>query len=212
MSDTNTLRNVVVDGPWTARRSFERLDSELIELLRRDAASGAAKIHDRFAPLVNRLIWRLLGADADHDDLVQQVFCKVLQHGTKLRDPSCLGAWVQTTTINTVYEELRRREVRRLFSRESAQIDFHPDLKRDTDIRDLLLCAQSLVAKLPAKDRIVFILHFVEGYSLDEVASLCGFSLRTAKRRLSSANSRFRRLAVEHPEFSDLFGYDREET
>jgi len=216
MPESKPVTNVVVNGPWTARaRKLDvpvgLSDAELVALLLRDPSTAAAKLHDRYAPIVNRLVWRLLGADADHDDLVQQVFCKVIEHAERLRDPSCLGAWVQRTTVNTVYEELRRREVRRLFLRERARAEFHPDLTRDTEIRDLLLCAQTLLARLPAKDRIVFVLHFVEGYSLREVADLCGFSLRTAKRRLGAVNSRFRKLAAEHPEFSKLFGYNKEE-
>jgi RNA polymerase sigma-70 factor (ECF subfamily) len=208
--------NVVVSGPWAASAHKAEAptglgDADLVALLLRDPSTAAAKFYDRFAPIVNRLVWHLLGADADHDDLVQQVFCKVIEHGGKLRDPSRLGAWVQRTTVNTVYEELRRREVRRLFLRERTQAEFHPDLTRDSEIRDLLLCAQTLLGQLPVKDRIVFVLHFVEGYKLREVADLCGFSLRTAKRRLGAVNSRFRELAAEHPEFSKLFGYDKEE-
>ena len=216
MPVSNPVMNVVVNGPWTARAqkvddSAGLSDAELVALLLRHPSTAAAKLHDRYAPIVNRLVWRLLGADADHDDLVQQVFCKVIEHVGRLRDPSRLAAWIQRTTVNTVYEELRRREVRRLFLRERARAEFHPDLTRDTEIRDLLLCAQTLLARLPAKDRIVFVLHFVEGYRLREVADLCGFSLRTAKRRLGAVNSRFRKLAAEHPEFSKLFGYDKEE-
>jgi RNA polymerase sigma-70 factor, ECF subfamily len=216
MPESKALRNVVVNGPWTARphmldASVELSDAELVALLLRDGSAAAARLHDRYEPIVNRLVWRLLGADADHDDLVQQVFCKIVEHAAKLRDPSRLGAWVQKTTVNTVYEELRRREVRRLFLRDRTQAEFHPDLTRDSEIRDLLLCAQALVGRLPAQDRIVFVLYFVEGHTLDEVASLCGFSLRTAKRRLSAVNRRFRKLVAEHPEFSRLFGYDTEE-
>ena len=216
MPESNPAKSVVVSGPWAAQAhkvgvSAELDDTDLAALFLRDPSAFAAKLHDRYAPIVNRLVWRLLGADADHDDLVQQVFCKVIEHAGRLRDPSCLGAWVQRTTVNTVYEELRRREVRRLFLRERTQIEFHPDLTRDSEIRDLLLCAQALLGRLPAKDRIVFVLHFVEGYKLREVADLCGFSLRTAKRRLCAVNSRFRKFADEHPEFSKLFGYDEEE-
>jgi len=44
----------------------------------------------------------------------------------------------------------------------------------------------------------------VEGNTLDEVASLCGFSESTANRRLKVVNTRLRRLAAELPEFLGL--------
>jgi len=216
MPVSNHEKNVVVSGPWADRaRSVEVPagfgDADLVALLLRDPTNGTSRLYDRYAPIVNRLVWRLLGADAEHDDLVQQVFCKVIEHVGRLRDPSCLGAWVKRTTVNTVYEELRRRKIRRLFLRERTRAELHPDLTRDAEIRDLLLCAQTLLGRLPAKERIVFVLHLVEGYSLAEIADLCGFSLRTSKRRLGAANDRFRKLTAEHPEYSKLFGYDKEE-
>lgn len=216
MPESNSLRNVVVNGPWGARApksavTGELSDSELVALLRTDVSAAAGALHDRYAPVVNRLVWRLLGADAEHDDIVQQVFCKVIEHAKALRDPSRLGAWVQKTTVNTVYEELRRRAVRRLFLREHTETVFHPDVTRDSEIRDVLVCAQKLIAHLRAQDRIVFVLHFVEGYTLEEVARLCGFSLRTAKRRLSVVNTRLRKLAAEVPEFSRLLRNPTEE-
>jgi RNA polymerase sigma-70 factor (ECF subfamily) len=215
MSEWSASRNVVVSGPWARRSStpdagVDLTDAELVALLQHDLQRGAAKIHDRFAPTVNRLVWRLLGADSDHDDLVQMVFCKIVQHATKLRDPARLGSWVTTTTINTVYEELRKREIRRLFLRQRFDVPFHPDLTHDVEIRDLLLRARVLINGLAPKDRIVFVLHFVDGHTLQEVADFCGYSLRTAKRRLGSVNRRFRKLAVKHPELSQLFGDDTE--
>jgi RNA polymerase sigma-70 factor, ECF subfamily len=179
-------------------------EEDVAELLRVDPTSAAKLLHDRFAGDVNRLVWRLLGADPDHNDIVQQVFFKVMVHGRRLRDPSRLRAWVQSITVNTVYEELRRRDVRRLFARDWNPVEFHPDLVRDVEVRDLLARAKAVIDKLPAKERIVFLLHFVEGRPLNEVAELCGYSLATAKRRLSLANRRFQTLVAKNPELVKL--------
>ena len=216
MPESSAPRKVVIDGPWAPRRpepaaDAELTDAALVELLQRDLPAGAAKIYDRFATTVNRLVWHLLGADAEHDDLVQHVFCKILQHATKLRDPSRLGAWVQTTTVNAVYEELRRREVRRLFLRERTREPLHPDVTHEAEVRDFLLRARSLVEQLSARERIVFVLHRVEGRALEEVAVLCGYSVRTAKRRLASANRRFGKLVAERPDFAELLADRKEE-
>jgi RNA polymerase sigma-70 factor (ECF subfamily) len=163
-----------------------------------DPVAASSELFTRFSADVNRLVWRLLGADPDHNDIVQQVFYKVMHHGRRLRDPARLGAWVQSITVNTVYEELRRRDVRRLFAREADTVELHSDLVRDVESRDLLLRAKAVIDKLPAKERIVFLLHFVEERSLLEVAELCGYSLATAKRRLNAANRRFQVLIARN--------------
>jgi RNA polymerase sigma-70 factor (ECF subfamily) len=182
----------------------EHADTELALRLQTDPTRATIDLYARFSPEVNRLVWRLLGADPDHNDIVQQVFCKVIQHGRRLREPARLGAWVQSITVNTVYEELRRRDVRRLFQRDSGTVEFHPDLVRDVEVRDLLLRAKRVIERLPAKERLVFMLHFVEGRPLAEVAELCGFSLATAKRRLGAANRRFETLIARNTDLLSL--------
>jgi len=182
----------------------EHADSELALRLRSDPRRATIDLYARFSPEVNRLVWRLLGADPDHNDIVQQVFCKLIQHAHKLREPARLGAWVQSITVNTIYEELRRRGVRRLFQRDSNTVEFHPDLVRDVEVRDLLLRAKGVIERLPAKERLVFMLHFAEGRPLAEVAELCGFSLATAKRRLNAANRRFQMLISKNTDLLSL--------
>lgn len=173
-------------------------DLALARRMLEDPVAASNELFNRFSADVNRLVWRLLGADPDHNDIVQQVFYKVMLHGRRLRDPSRLGAWVQSITVNTVYEELRRRDVRRLFARDADPVELHSDLVRDVESRDLLLRAKAVIDKLPAKERIVFLLHFVEERSLIEVAELCGYSLATAKRRLNLANRRFQSLVARN--------------
>jgi RNA polymerase sigma-70 factor (ECF subfamily) len=187
-----------------AESEAARRDEELAARLREDPTAAMAELHARFAGDVNRLVWRLLGADPDHNDIVQQVFCKIMLNGHKLRDLTRLSAWVQSITVNTVYEELRRRDVRRVFQRDSNNVAFHPDLVRDVEVRDLLLRAKRIIDRLPAKERIVFMLHFVEGRPLAEVAELCDYSLATAKRRLAAANRRFSAMVGKNADLMRL--------
>lgn len=181
---------------------------ELIDWLREDPGRAAPVLYERFAPEVNRLVWRLLGADPDHNDLVQQILYRVMVNAHRVREPDRLGAWIRSVTVRTVYSELRRRELRRLLLRQAPEPQSHADLVRDVEARDLLQRARVLLAKLPPRERIVFTLHFVEGRTLAEIGELLGFSTTTAKRRLKRADQRFRLLARQHPEVLGLLGKD----
>lgn len=178
--------------------------TELVALAQREPVRGVALMHRRFSREVNRLVWRLLGADPDHNDLVQQVFVKVLTNSHRLREPERLGAWVQSITVNTVYEELRKREVRRMFLREWREPAIYPNLVHDVEVRDFLVQSKTIIEKLPAKERVVFMLHFVEGRTLAEVAELLNYSLATAKRRLAAANRRFEALLGNNTDLRQL--------
>jgi RNA polymerase sigma factor (sigma-70 family) len=89
--------------------------------------------------------------------------------------------------------------VRRLFLAQQPAEQRLGDLNRDVEARDLLQRARGLLGRLPPKEQLVFLLHHVEGYTLAEVSELAGFSLATAKRRLSSANARFRKMLKREP-------------
>ena len=78
-------------------------DEEVADLLRRGSRAAATAVYDRFSALVNRWVWRLLGADAEHDDIVQQVFVRILRAGPNLRDSDKLAGWVHAITVNTVH-------------------------------------------------------------------------------------------------------------
>ena len=188
--------------PTSEEASSETRAEAIVRQIKQDAERGAASLFDTYAAEVNQLIWRLLGADPDHDDFVQHVFFTVIAQIETLREPRKLRHWVQAVTVNTVYGELRKRQVRRLFLAYQPNEQRLGDLNRDVETRDLLMRARSLLYRLPAKEQLVFLLHHVEGYTLSEVSELAGFSLATAKRRLSSANARFRKMLKREPGLS----------
>ena len=177
-------------------------DASLAELLRSGSREAAAAVYDRFSTLVNRWVWRLLGADVDHDDIVQQVFVRILRAGPRLRESDKLAAWIHAITVNTVHGELRRRQVRRFFWRDSPPTALHGDFVREVEMRDLLVSAKSVIEKLPPAERIAFVLHYVDRHSTSEIAGICGYSLSTAKRRLAGATRRFEAIVAASPELS----------
>ena len=169
-------------------------DADLLDSLAQDRPRAAAMLYDRYAPEVNRLVWRLLGADPDHDDLVQQVFCRLLIKAGTVRDVSRLPAYVRRVTINTVTSELRKRAVYRRFFRSGDDFDRFESLTPDPEKSALLRRTYSILQQLPVAERLAFSLRFLDGRSLEEVAELCDCSLATAKRRIAKASTRFRTL------------------
>lgn len=200
MSPAAVLEIAPLEPPSSSRASQ---NAELVERMRQDPIGTAPVLYARFAPTVNKLVWRLLGADPDHNDLVQQVFYRILRNGMRIRDPERLDAWVQKITVNTIYEALRRRHVRSLFLK-SLETETHGDLVRDVEVRDLLLRTKSLIERLPPPERLIFTLYFVNRRTLAEIAELNGYSLATAKRRLTRANRRFQQMLSQNPELLKL--------
>jgi len=176
----------------------ELSNSEIVSgVLSRDVQAAAA-LYDRFAGHINRLVWRLLGGDEEHDDVVQQVFVNALGSMGKLKDPQALGGWLVGVAINTVRRELRSRKARRIFK----LVPGTSELSTETVDPDGQLLAPRfyvVLSRMRSADRVVFVLRFVEGYTLGECAAACRCSLATVKRKLTRAHRAFIKHARMDP-------------
>lgn len=178
--------------------------SALLAMAREGHPRTGAALFDRYQATVNRLVWRVLGADDAHDDLVHQVFVALLAGIRRVRDHAALDGWVVVVTINTVRSEIRRRRIRRLWLRsEPEAIDLAEAPAPSHEARELLRRTYAVLANLPADERIAFTLRFIDEQPLTAVAAACGCSLATIKRRLGSARARFRRLADRDPALAE---------
>lgn len=166
------------------------LEALLREVRRKDRAAIGA-FFDRFEPEVNRLVWVLLGGDADHDDLVQSAFEAMLRGVDGVRNSASVVGWVRCVTINTVRMELRRRRWRRFFSRDEEDSLECPDLRvPDDGQRERTRALYRALSRLSAEERTMLVLRHLEGLELTEVAEAMAWSLSTLKRHLSRAEDR----------------------
>jgi RNA polymerase sigma-70 factor (ECF subfamily) len=161
-------------------------DMELIQALQERRRDAAVALYDRYGRLINKLVWRLLGGDSEHDDVVHQVFVNLLGSVRTIRRPERLRSWIVTVTVHTVRHEIRSRKVRRIVRLDTPRAETARS-GEDPERLALLASAYRALDRLAVDDRIAFLLRFVEGNSLSEVAAACACSLATAKRRLHRA-------------------------
>ena len=208
-SDTLLRRTAEGSSPRQPTRSTTllRLSAPQLVALARAATPGVEEhIYARLAPAVNRLVWALLGADDEHNDLVHEIFIQIFRNVGKLRDPESLDAWAARVAINTVRNEIRKRRLRRWVFWSPFEDPGLLQHVADLDGRELLVRAFTLLAKLPTDERLILSLRLFETGTLDELAVMAGWSLTTAKRRLRKARERVTRLAHSDPLLKDWIG------
>lgn len=181
-------------------------DAELLSRVRRGETGAAAKLYDRFSPDINRVVWKLLGGDTDHNDLVHDIFIKVTSQIGRVREPDKLASWVVAVAVNTVYKEIRRRQVRRVFVKNTAVPAEPVTGGDDLEGRDLLRKTYQILEKIPPKERMAFTLRYLDERTLPDVAEMCGWSLATTKRRIERARYQFSRNAARDPEMAQRLG------
>jgi len=187
-----------------ARLPFFDSDAAVVAALRAGQAAGGAALYDRHHEHVRRVFVRLLGPEVELRDLIQDVFVSAIDSIHRLEHPESLRAWLGGIAVHRARLEIRARVRRRwfpLFAREDL-----PEREASSSTPELdeaLRATYHVLDELGADDRIVFALRFIDGKELTEVASLCGVSLATAKRRLGRARARFVSVARRYPALVD---------
>jgi RNA polymerase sigma-70 factor (ECF subfamily) len=148
-----------------------------------------------------RLAYRLTGAGADAEDLVQDVLVKVYGRRDELTSLDALGPWLGRVLYNRFVDQSRQfaRKRMRAVSVESAQSGAElasdvpgPDAQAGLAY-DISRLEQAL-AKLSQEHRAVVLMHDSEGYKLSEIQAITGIPVGTLKSRLHRARARLREL------------------
>jgi RNA polymerase sigma-70 factor (ECF subfamily) len=152
----------------------------------------------RYSPYVARVALRLLGDEGEVDDLVQDVFLEAHRGLEGLRESGALRGWLARVCVRKATRRLRRRRLLALLSLEVvAERDLPLDAGATAEQRADVAKLYRALDRLPANERVAWVLRFVEEESLDEMVVLCGCSKSTVQRRLRSAQAK---LAREVPQ------------
>ncbi len=182
--------SVVHGTAETADRRPGRSDEAILAAVRAGDARVASDFYWRIKPVVERTVRRLFGrADCDGEDLVQIALVQIIESLSSYRGECPLDAWLSAVAANVVYKHIRRRRLeRRIF--ENAFDGPEPPASASTAgpqrmmVRDTARrVSEHLVAMHPDRSW-AFVLHDVCGYSLDEIAHICGISVAAAQSRL----------------------------
>jgi RNA polymerase sigma-70 factor (ECF subfamily) len=134
---------------------------------------------------------RILGRDDDLDDLVQDAFVNALRGASGLREPAALKGWLAKITVRLATRRLRQLRVRRALHLERDVCDYEsvcaPGASEEQ--RALIARVYRALDRLPAAERVAWVLRYVQGEPLQRIPELCDCSLSTAQRRLARAQA-----------------------
>ena len=158
-------------------------------------ALAPERVHERYAPRIGRHVRAVMGADPEHDDLVQEILLTVISKIDTVRDPACLDWWVVQVTANTLKQVVRRRRLRRHTSVEDLREPQIPTLQVDFQARELAGRALEVMHSLPACDRALLTSYWFSPATAKTLATEIGCSVVTVRRKLGRARARFEKLA-----------------
>jgi RNA polymerase sigma-70 factor, ECF subfamily len=152
------------------------------------------EVFRRYAPYVARIATRLLGSEGEVDDLVQEVFLEAHRGLASVREPGALGGWLSRICVRRATRRLRRRRLLSWLSLDSVHERELP-LSTGASAEERVEAARLYRAldRLPAAERVAWLLRHVEGETLEDMVTLCGCSQSTVQRRLGRAEAQLAR-------------------
>jgi RNA polymerase sigma-70 factor, ECF subfamily len=171
-------------------------DQELIGRVLAGDPMAERALYDAHVDRVFRLVYRMAGDLDRAQDYTQETFIRAFSRLREFRGEAALSTWLGSIAISIALNGLRK--VRRMRDREVALDDAPPvgrqPLEADPDLKTRLASA---IDDLPDGYRAVFVMHDVEGYTQEEIASSLGVHPGTSKAQLFRARARLREALAD---------------
>jgi len=148
--------------------------------------------------------FELVRNEQDALDIVQETFLNAIRHLRGLRDDGRFGSWLFSIAHQKVIQHWRRaRRADCLFAEPLAGEVAEVADPAGSPLESLIHQEQeqqflSALAQLPPAQRTVLLLHFVEDFSLEDIANITGTPQGTVKSRLHYAKQALRKLIQQH--------------
>ena len=167
-------------------------DDALIERLLRKDSLAFEVLYSRYTGAMYTTAVRMSGDSDTADDVVHDAWVRAVESLHRFERRSSLRTWLTAILINCLRE--RWREHRDEVSIESLGADFASS-PLDT-LRADPIDLEHAIAALPAGFRQVLILHDVEGFRHEEIATMLGIVPGTSKSQLARARQRVREMVT----------------
>jgi len=174
-------------------------DAALVVALRQDVPGAASVLWRRYISLVRGVLRRTIRSHYDVDDLAQEVFLRVFQRISALRDPAALRGFLSGIAVHVAQDEMRRR--RRYFELLGDTVAMNDERVADTSIQARLGLwrLHDVLARMRPDVRRTFVLREFEQLEIEEIARTLGCSMATVKRMLVRARTIVETAASQDP-------------
>jgi RNA polymerase sigma factor (sigma-70 family) len=153
----------------------ERSDNELIELFQNGDDSAFNYLVVRYQEKVYWVARRFVNDHDGADDVTQDVFCRVYESLKEFRGESSVYTWLYRITVNIALNSLRRQKVREFFRIDEMfeaedKDSMAPDEALERQEQKTLI--EEAIARLPEKQKSVFILRYYEELPYEEISKV----------------------------------------
>ena len=152
------------------------------------------------------LCLRMVNNAAEAEDLTQEAFLQLHRKIATFRGDSAFSTWLHRLAINVVLMHLRRKGLQVVSLDEAMEPSPEEGPGRSFGAPDLSLAGsidrmalERAIGTLPAGYRLIFVLHDIEGYEHNEIATMLDCSIGNSKSQLHKARLKLRDAMRAYP-------------
>jgi len=155
-------------------------DLELVELFQNGNETAFNELVGRYQEKIYWIARRFVNDHDQADDIVQEVFIKVYSALKNFRGDSGVYTWLYRITVNVALNALRKQRIRDFirideFFETAEDENEQPDAIFEKDEQQKLI--EEAIAKLPEKQKAIFILRYHEELSYEEISLILKTSI-----------------------------------
>lgn len=181
----------------------QEVQSGLVELPKTAGVPSFSHIYSQYLNFVWSCTRRLGVSDSEIDDVVQDIFVVIHSRLHTLEQPESLRSWIYGIIRRTVSAH---RRAKRAKSESAATYSTEPDMPYPQQPSPQELAEQSnqvkllwsLLEKLDAPKREVFVLAELDEMTAPEIAAATGVPLNTVYSRLRAARQELEQALARH--------------
>ncbi|MEG0767067.1 MAG: RNA polymerase sigma factor [Clostridia bacterium] len=143
--------------------------------------------------LLYRVSYSILSDNDDCADAVQEALLRAWQHRGSLHSMEAFRPWLVRILVNVCHTILRKRVKQRFVPLEDTSAPVAETGGMPAALDDAL-------GLLSSEQRVVTVLHYLEGYSVREIAEMTATPVGTVKTRMMYARQRLQGLLREEME------------
>lgn len=176
------------------RADKESIYNELLIVRCQQGDSSAwQELVARWQPRLFYYIRRLISREEDAWQVLQEVWLKVLQGISRLREPTCFAKWIYSITRHTAMSHLRDDYVRRKIV-EDMQFPLESEIEDETWKFDNAEQIHYGLEQISLSHREILTLFFLEDLTLMEIAEILEIPKGTVKSRIYHAKQALRKI------------------
>lgn len=180
------------------------IDQEILRLYNEADHEGALKLFiNHYQTRLYSVVYRMLGNHDDAMDALQEILFQINRSLQNFKGESSLYTWVYRLSSNICLNFRKKR------SQTASQVELNegllqsmllpverpnedPDKMCETKYKQFLV--QQALLKLPETQRMILVLHDLEGVSISDIAGILNINANAAKSRLYRSRQALRTI------------------